>query len=154
MLLHFGCASRDLLIGSQRRACLDGYLLMVLLQRSSPLHLPLAGPKPPMESLGTMSVPYRTGSPTYKVQVETRGRVCIHTLPHVLQLQTIPPWLGGIWCCHVAHGFRPCLHTQEGSSIATSPVAPDLTPPQWWAPLLSHGTFLRTPDHRARWFRC
>jgi hypothetical protein len=35
-------------------------------------------------SRGSLSVPSRPDTPTYKLQVNTSSRVCIHTLPHVI----------------------------------------------------------------------
>jgi hypothetical protein len=34
------------------------------------------------------SVPCRPGTPTYKIQVKTSSRACIHVLPHALWLRT------------------------------------------------------------------
>jgi hypothetical protein len=47
------------------------------------------------------------------------------TLPHVPQLQILPPYSGGLRRCHVSCGSGSCLLTWEGSSAATCPTALD-----------------------------
>jgi hypothetical protein len=37
-----------------------------------------------------------------------------------------PPYLGGLRCCHVSRGFKPCLLAREGSGAATCLEALDL----------------------------
>jgi hypothetical protein len=46
-------------------------------------------------------------------------------LPRVSRLRTPPPCSGGLWCCHVSHGFRPRLPAREGSCAAMCHMAPD-----------------------------
>jgi hypothetical protein len=50
---------------------------------------------------------------------------CIYTLPRVLQLRTLPPYRGGLRCCHVPPGSGLCLPAQEGSSAAMCHMALD-----------------------------
>jgi hypothetical protein len=90
----------------------------------------------------------------YKIQVETRGKACTHALPHVLQPQTMPSCLGGLWCNHMSHDFRPSLSVLEGSGAATHPPAPDLAPPWRWAPVLPRVLWLQTPLSHSRGLRC
>jgi hypothetical protein len=40
-------------------------------------------------------------------------------LSRVTRLWTPPPCSRGLWFCHMPHGSRPCLLTQEGSSVVT-----------------------------------
>jgi hypothetical protein len=47
------------------------------------------------------------------------------TLPCVLQLRTSLLYSGGLWCCYMSHGFKPCLPAQEDSDAATCPAAPN-----------------------------
>jgi hypothetical protein len=68
-----------------------------------------------------LSVPYRLGTPTYKLQVKTGGRVCIHAPPRVLQHQTRPPCLGGLQRCRMSRSSGPGLLAQEGSSAKCIP---------------------------------
>jgi hypothetical protein len=57
----------------------------------------------PRWTRGLLSVPWRPGTPTYRLQVKTRRRACYHALPHAPQLQTSPPYRGsGVAMCHVA----------------------------------------------------
>jgi hypothetical protein len=49
----------------------------------------------------------RSDTPTYKLQVKTRGMVCNCVLSHVSQLRTMPRCLGGLLCCYVPHGPGP-----------------------------------------------
>jgi hypothetical protein len=72
-----------------------------------------------------MSVPYRLGTFTYKLQGKTRRMACIYTLPRVLQLRTLPPCRGGLRCCHVPPGTGLRLPAQEGSSAAVCHMALD-----------------------------
>jgi hypothetical protein len=46
-------------------------------------------------------------------------------LPRVMRLWILPPYSGGLWCCHVSRSSRSCLPAQEGSSAAMSPTALD-----------------------------
>jgi hypothetical protein len=66
-------------------------------------------------------------------------------LPRVLQLWTLPPCQGGIWCCHMSYDSRPRSLVKMGSGAATCPVAPDLTSWQTWAPTPPHVSRLWTP---------
>jgi hypothetical protein len=60
------------------------------------------------------------------------------TLPRVPQLWILPPYSGGIWCCHTSRGSGSCLSTQEGSGATTHPVAPNPASLLERAPVLSH----------------
>jgi hypothetical protein len=44
-------------------------------------------------------------------------------LPRVTRLRTPPPCSGGLQCCHVPHGFRPCLPVRGGSGTVTCPTS-------------------------------
>jgi hypothetical protein len=44
-------------------------------------------------------------------------------LPRIPQLQTLPPYLGGLRRCYVYHGTGPCLPTLKGSGAVTCHVA-------------------------------
>jgi hypothetical protein len=46
-------------------------------------------------------------------------------LPRAPRLQTPPPCLGGLRCCHLSHDSRPRLPVREGSSVAMCPTTPD-----------------------------
>jgi hypothetical protein len=97
-----------------------------------------------MPTVGTLQIGY----PTNKLQDKTKGKVCIHALPHATaaleptsllredssaatypRLRTPPLRLGGLQCCHVARGSGPCLTIQEGSDAATRPSVPDPASP-------------------------
>jgi hypothetical protein len=81
-------------------------------------------------------VPYRPGTPTYKLQVKTSGRACVHmqphaprcrtkatslrwapTLPRVQHLRTPPLSTRGLQRCHTSHGCRPCPASIVGSGV-------------------------------------
>jgi hypothetical protein len=57
---------------------------------------------------GPQSVPCTLGTPAHHLQVESRGRVYIHELSHVLRLRILPP----------------CI---DGSGATTRPAAPNPT---------------------------
>jgi hypothetical protein len=91
---------------------------------------PLARSQPlPRWARWPLSVPYRPGTPVYRLQDKMSTRVCTHTLPHVLQLQTLPPV--GI-----------------GSYAVMCPTALDLTSLPRWASTLPYVLWLRisSPD--------
>jgi hypothetical protein len=74
--------------------------------------------------LRTLSISCRSGTSTYKLQVKTGSRACIHVLPHTLLLQTSPPCQGGLRRCHMSHpGFEKMklkpLHVCLGCSNHT-----------------------------------
>jgi hypothetical protein len=46
-------------------------------------------------------------------------------LPRISQLQTSPPYQGGLRCCHVSYSFGPRLPIEEGSGAAMCPIALD-----------------------------
>jgi hypothetical protein len=70
---------------------------------------PPTGSQPPLRwARGPLSVPYKPGTPAYRLQVKIRRTTCIHALPCVLQLQTSPP-------------------AEVGSSAATCPTALNLS---------------------------
>jgi hypothetical protein len=76
--------------------------------------------------------------PTAPNPATPQGRAL--ALPHILWLQTPPPYRGGLWhchvsrgskpchptnrlwCCHVSHGSGPRLPVGEGSGAATCQV--------------------------------
>jgi hypothetical protein len=66
-------------------------------------------------------------------------------LPRVSRFRTPPPCSGGLWCCHVSHGFRPRLPAREGSCAATCHTVPDPAFLLGRAPVLPCVTWLRTP---------
>jgi hypothetical protein len=39
------------------------------------------------------------------------------------RLRALPPYSGGLRCCHVPRDFRPCILAQKGSDAAMYPVA-------------------------------
>jgi hypothetical protein len=88
-------------------------------------------------------VPCRPGTPTYKRQVKTSCRACIHTLSRALQFRTSPPSWGGLRRCHVSYGSGRRLSVEVGSDAVTCLMA-------WlrWAPVLPRVIWLRTssPD--------
>jgi hypothetical protein len=92
---------------------------------------------------GPLSVPYRPGTPTYRIQDKTRSRACIHALPCALQLRTMHLCQGGLRRCHVSYSSGPCLPVEVGSSAATCLMTPDLAPLLKWAPVPLHVQWLR-----------
>jgi hypothetical protein len=78
----------------------------------------------PRWAQGPLSVPCRPGTPTYKLQVKTKCKACLHTSPRALQHQTLPRCQGGLRCFHVSRGTGPCLPAREGSSAAMYTAAP------------------------------
>jgi hypothetical protein len=42
-------------------------------------------------------------------------------LPRVTRLRTPPPCSGGLQCCHVPHGFRPCLPVRGAPALSRVP---------------------------------
>jgi hypothetical protein len=91
----------------------------------------------PLVGLGRQQVPSRPDTPTYRLQVKTRSRVCIHALPCVLQPRTQPPCQDGLPRSYVSYGSRPHLPAEMGSSAATCPMALDLDNLPRRAPALS-----------------
>jgi hypothetical protein len=86
--------------------------------------------------IGTgLSVPCRSGTPTYKPQVNIRSGTCTHTPPHALQHRTLPPSQGGLRGCHMPYGSRPHLPARERSGA-------------------SHVLWLRTLPNSSRGLRC
>jgi hypothetical protein len=89
---------------------------------------------PPVGSLslmrwarGPLSIPYRLGTPAYRLQVKTRSRMC----------------------CHVSSSSELRLPTEEGSSAAICPSALDLASLLMRALVLPHVLWLRTsPPYR------
>jgi hypothetical protein len=59
-------------------------------------------------------------SPTVPDPASLLGRAPV--LPRVTQLRTLPPYSGGLRCCHVPHGSGPCLPAREGSYAVTCPA--------------------------------
>jgi hypothetical protein len=70
--------------------------------------------------------------------------VCIHTLPHDLQLRTLPPYRGGLQRYHVPYGSRPHLPVEVGSGAAMCHMAPDPTSLPRWASMLPRVQWHRT----------
>jgi hypothetical protein len=88
---------------------------------------------PPVGSLpllrwarGPLSVPCTLGTPAHHLQVESRGRVYIHELSHVLRLRILPPCKGGLWCYYTSRGSESHLLARESSSTAICPAALEL----------------------------
>jgi hypothetical protein len=107
--------------------------------------VPPAGSLPLLRwARGPLSVPYRPGTLAYKLQVKTRRRACIRTLPHALWLWTLPPYRGGLWRYHVPHDFGPRLPAREGSSAVTCHMALNPASLLRRAPVLPHAPWLRT----------
>jgi hypothetical protein len=79
---------------------------------------------------GPLSIPCRPGTSAYMLQERIRGRAYVHVLPRVLQLWTMPPCLGELQWCRMAHGSRPRLRAQEGSGATTCSVTWNLTSPR------------------------
>jgi hypothetical protein len=75
---------------------------------------------------GPLSVPYKPGTRTYKLQVKIGSEVCTHAPPHVLQYQTLPPSQGGLCSCHVSSGSGSHLPDRKGSGAMTCIVVPYL----------------------------
>jgi hypothetical protein len=80
---------------------------------------------PYLQSQKCLSIPCRLGTPTYKLQVKTESRACIHAPPRALRYQTLPSCQGGLRGCHVSSGSGPCLPAGEGSGAAACHMAPD-----------------------------
>jgi hypothetical protein len=45
-------------------------------------------------------------------------------LQRVPWLWTLPPYWGGLQCCHVSHSSRPYLPNKKGSGAAACPMIP------------------------------
>jgi hypothetical protein len=80
---------------------------------------------PPRWARGPLSVPYRLGTPTYKLQVKTKSGACNHALPHIPWHRIQPPNRGGVQSCHVSSVSETHLLAKVGSSTTTCPNAPD-----------------------------
>jgi hypothetical protein len=109
----------------------------------------------PRWARGPLSVPCRSGTLAYKLQVQDKEQ---DVLPHFPQLWTLPPpptWEGyGATTCSVASDaasllgralmlprvprFRPCLPARKGSGAATCPTASDPASLLGMALTLSH----------------
>jgi hypothetical protein len=90
-----------------------------------------------------MSVPCRLGTPTYKPQVKTSHRACIHTLPCALRHRTSPPSWGGLWRYHVSYVSEPRVSAEVGSGATTCPMAPNLASWLRWALVLPRVLWLQ-----------
>jgi hypothetical protein len=102
---------------------------MVDAPRSSAPIGPTSSSQPlPRWARGPLSVPWRLGTPAYKIWVKTRSMTCIHALPR----------RGGLLCHHMSYGPGPRLLAEVSSGTATCPSAPDLTSLMRWAPMLPH----------------
>jgi hypothetical protein len=75
----------------------------------------------PSWARGPVSVPYRSGTPTYKLQIKTRSRTCTHAVPCALQHQVQPPSQGGLWGYQVSSASNPT--SLIGSAPAPSHVS-------------------------------
>jgi hypothetical protein len=82
-----------------------------------------------------LSVPYKSGTPTYKLQIKTRSGVCTHMSPHVLQHWTLPPRQGGLRGCHMPSGYGSHLPDGKRSDATTCTVAPNPASLQGRAPV-------------------
>jgi hypothetical protein len=67
--------------------------------------------------------PRTTTCPTALNPTSLLGRTPV--LPRVTRLRTPPPSSGGLWCCHLSHGYGPRLAAQEGSGAVTCPTTPN-----------------------------
>jgi hypothetical protein len=100
-------------------------------------------------------VPYKSGTPAYRIQVKARSKACIHALSCVLQLRTSPPCRCGFRCCHVSYSPGPHLPTEVGSGAATWSMALDLASLPSWALVLPCVPWPWTsPPCRGRLWRC
>jgi hypothetical protein len=96
---------------------------------------------------GPLSVPYRPGTPVYKLQVNTKSGACIHVFsgsdaatcsvapdpasllgralvrPHAQWLRTPPPYYRGLRYHHMSSGSRSRLPAKEGSNATVCPMA-------------------------------
>jgi hypothetical protein len=81
----------------------------------------------PRWARGPLSVPCRSGTLAYKLQVQDKEQ---DVLPHFPQLWTLPPppYLGGLRCYHMLCGFGRCLPAREGSDAASCPPLQTLPP--------------------------
>jgi hypothetical protein len=92
---------------------------------------------------GPLLVPYRPGTPMYRLQdkeqgMHPRATTCptasdsaslprwAPALPRALRLRTPPPCRDGHWCYHVSSGFGPRLLIEVGSGATMCLEAPDL----------------------------
>jgi hypothetical protein len=87
-----------------------------------------------------LSVPYRLGTLTYKLQVKTRGRTCIPAPSRILQHRTKPPCLGELRHCRVSNGSGLHLPICEISDAATHPAASYITGCGLQCHRVSHGS--------------
>jgi hypothetical protein len=104
---------------------------------------------PPMDSLplprwvwGALSAPCRLGTPAYMLQAKTKGKICVHMLPHATmvpgpasllrggggsdvatypRLWTSPLRLGGLRRCHVPRGSGPPSPSRMGPTLPHVP---------------------------------
>jgi hypothetical protein len=76
--------------------------------------------------------------------VHQHTATCCHMLPCAPWLWTQPPCSGGLLRCHVFHGSRSRIPTQEGSGVATCPMATDSASLLGRAPVLPRVSRLRT----------
>jgi hypothetical protein len=86
-----------------------------------------AGSQPlPRWAQDPLSIPYRPGTPTYKLQVKTRSGACTHAPPHALQHRIQPPSQGALRGCLMSSG------SDHPSLIGRSPAPSHV---QWlWTP--------------------
>jgi hypothetical protein len=69
---------------------------------------PPGGSQPPLRwARGPLSVPYRSGTPTYKLKVRIRGGSSIHAPSQVLQLWIPAPQVRGLRYNHVPGSSGP-----------------------------------------------
>jgi hypothetical protein len=98
---------------------------------------PPTGSQPlPWWARGPLSVPYRLGTPAYRLQAKTKGKACTHTLSH----DTAAPESTSL--------------LREGSNIATCLKAPDPASLPRRALALPCVLRLRTVPHLKGWLRC
>jgi hypothetical protein len=106
---------------------------------------PPAGSLPlPRWAWGPLSVPSRPGTPGNMLQVKTKGKVCVHALPHATsapepasllregsnvatcpRLRTPPRRLGEVRRCHASLSTGSRLTAKEGSDTDTHHSASD-----------------------------
>jgi hypothetical protein len=73
-----------------------------------------------------VSVPCRPGTSAYKVQVKTRDKACVHTLPRAPQHRTKATSLRWAPALPRVLHLRTPPPAREVSNVATRHVAPDL----------------------------
>jgi hypothetical protein len=106
---------------------------------------PPAGSQPLQSwAWGPLSVTWRSGTPTYRLEVKTRRMTCRHTLPCILWLRTSPLCQEELRRCHVSCDSEPYPPIKESSGATTCHAAPDLSSLPRRASVLPRDMWLRT----------